>query len=156
MCLDMQFLTFWAWVCACLSLCHPTDYSPPPWSMGFSRQEYWTGLPFPTPGNLPDQGRWLRAKPESLTSISCISWWVLYHYRHLETQASVSKPVKWGSGGCRGLKVIRLWTCPIDSEMPHKYPLLHFSVTSQLLGVWLSSNSLPVIWGLAFSFKCFQ
>ena len=25
-------------------------------SMGFSRQEYWSGLPFPSPGNLPDQG----------------------------------------------------------------------------------------------------
>jgi len=24
--------------------------------MGFSRQEYWTGLPFPSPGNLPDPG----------------------------------------------------------------------------------------------------
>ena len=23
-------------------------------SMGFSRQEYWSGLPFPSPGNLPD------------------------------------------------------------------------------------------------------
>ena len=22
--------------------------------MGFFRQEYWSGLPFPTPGNLPD------------------------------------------------------------------------------------------------------
>ena len=22
--------------------------------MGFSRQEYWSGLPFPSPGNLPD------------------------------------------------------------------------------------------------------
>ena len=25
-------------------------------SMGFSRQEYWSGLPFPTPGDLPDPG----------------------------------------------------------------------------------------------------
>ena len=25
---------------------------PPP--MGFSRQEYWSGLPFPSPGDLPD------------------------------------------------------------------------------------------------------
>ena len=25
-------------------------------SMGFSRQEYWTGLPFPSPGDLPDPG----------------------------------------------------------------------------------------------------
>ena len=25
-----------------------------PLSMGFSRQEYWSGLPFPSPGDLPD------------------------------------------------------------------------------------------------------
>ena len=24
--------------------------------MGFSRKEYWSGLPFPSPGNLPDSG----------------------------------------------------------------------------------------------------
>ena len=27
-----------------------------PLSMGFSRQEYWNGLPFPSPGDLPDPG----------------------------------------------------------------------------------------------------
>ena len=27
-----------------------------PLSMGFSRQVYWSGLPSPTPGNLPDPG----------------------------------------------------------------------------------------------------
>ena len=27
-----------------------------PLSMGFSRQEYWRGLPFPPPGDLPDLG----------------------------------------------------------------------------------------------------
>ena len=27
-----------------------------PLSMGFSRQEYWNGLPFPPPGELPDPG----------------------------------------------------------------------------------------------------
>ena len=27
-----------------------------PLSMGFSRQEYWNGLPFPTLGNLPNPG----------------------------------------------------------------------------------------------------
>ena len=32
-------------------------------SMGFSRQEYWSGLPFPSPGDLPDPG----IKPGSLT-----------------------------------------------------------------------------------------
>ena len=27
-----------------------------PLSMGFSSQEYWSGLPFPSPGDLPDPG----------------------------------------------------------------------------------------------------
>ena len=30
-------------------------YQAPP-SMGFSRQEYWSGLPFPSPGDLPSPG----------------------------------------------------------------------------------------------------
>ena len=38
----------------CLTLCDPTDCSPPPESMGFSRQEYWSGLPCLPPGNLPN------------------------------------------------------------------------------------------------------
>ena len=33
------------------------DCSPPVSSvMGFSRQEYWSGLPFPSPGDVPDPG----------------------------------------------------------------------------------------------------
>ena len=35
-----------------------------PLSMGFSRQEYWSGLPFPPPGNLSDPG----IEPVPLTS----------------------------------------------------------------------------------------
>ena len=27
-----------------------------PLSMGYSRQEYWSGLPFPSPGDLPNPG----------------------------------------------------------------------------------------------------
>ena len=33
-----------------------------PLSMGFLRQEYWSGLPFPSPGDLPNSG----IKPEFL------------------------------------------------------------------------------------------
>ena len=39
----------------CLTLCTPWSVgrqAPP--SMGFSGQEYWSGLPFPPPENLPD------------------------------------------------------------------------------------------------------
>ena len=35
-------------------------------SMGSSRQEYWSGLPFPTPGDLPDPG----TEPTSLKSLA--------------------------------------------------------------------------------------
>ena len=35
----------------------PMDYSPPtPLSLGFPRQECWSGLLFPSPGDLPDPG----------------------------------------------------------------------------------------------------
>ena len=34
---------------SCLTLCNPD-----PLTMGISRQEYWSGLPCPPPGDLPD------------------------------------------------------------------------------------------------------
>ena len=42
---------------SCPTLYDPMDggYQAPP-SMGFSRQEYWSGVPFPFPGDLPDPG----------------------------------------------------------------------------------------------------
>ena len=49
---------------SCLTLCDPwTVAHQAPLSMGFSRQEYWSGLPFPSPGDLPDTG----IKPRSPT-----------------------------------------------------------------------------------------
>ena len=41
--------------------------APP--SMGFSRQEYWSGLPFPSPGDLPDPG--LEPRSPSLQADPC-------------------------------------------------------------------------------------
>ena len=50
--------------CVCLSaqsgnhvpLCNPKDCSQIPLSMRFPMQVYWSGLPFPSPGDLPDPG----------------------------------------------------------------------------------------------------
>ena len=40
---------------SCLTLCNPVDCSlPGSTSTGFSRPEYWSRLPFPPPGDLPD------------------------------------------------------------------------------------------------------
>ena len=45
-----------------LTICDPMDYgSQPPLSVEFSRQEYWSGLPFPSPEDLSDPG----IKPKS-------------------------------------------------------------------------------------------
>ena len=42
---------------SCLTLCNPMDCSlQASLSMGFSRQEYWSELPFPSTGDLPDPG----------------------------------------------------------------------------------------------------
>ena len=50
-------------VCVCVLLSSVQLFATPwtiarqaPLSMGFSRQEYWSGLPFPSPGDLPDPG----------------------------------------------------------------------------------------------------
>ena len=45
------------------TLCDPVAHQAP-LSMGFSRQEYWRGLPFPPPGDRPDPG----TEPTSLMS----------------------------------------------------------------------------------------
>ena len=51
-----------------------------PLSMGFSRQEYWSELPCPPPGDLSKP----RSEPQ-VSYVSCIGRWVLYLWRHLGT-----------------------------------------------------------------------
>ena len=51
------------------TLCDPMDCSPLRFSVhGFSRQEYWSGLPFPSPGDLLNPGM----EPVSLASPASI------------------------------------------------------------------------------------
>ena len=53
--------------------CPWTEALQAPLSMEFSRQEYWSRLPFPSPGDLPDPG----FEPQ-VFCISCIGRWILY------------------------------------------------------------------------------
>ena len=50
-CFSRVWLFVMLWTVACQA----------PLSMGFSRQEYWSGLPFPLPGHLPDP--WIEPSP---------------------------------------------------------------------------------------------
>ena len=81
---EMEFPVL-ASVCSglCRTLCDLMDCSPhqapqAPLSMGFSRQEYWNGLPFPPPGG--------SSQPRNQTHLSCLSCigrQTLYHLSHL-------------------------------------------------------------------------
>ena len=54
-----QQILLWCFMHAqsCLILCDAINTArQAPLSMGFFRQEYWSGLPFPPPGDLPDTG----------------------------------------------------------------------------------------------------
>ena len=64
-----------------------------PLSMGFSRQEYWSGLQFPSPGDLPDPG----LEP------SCNCKRVLYHLSHQGSSTDKDGGVEFsGNASCQG------------------------------------------------------
>ena len=60
---NILFIYFYIYVCVCESFSHVQLLVTPwtiahqaPLSMEFSRQEYWSGLPFPSPGDLLNPG----------------------------------------------------------------------------------------------------
>ena len=71
----------------CLILCNLWIVAhKAPLSMGLSRQEYWNGLPFPSPGDLPNPG----IKPKSLKSpalagvfFTISTTWEAHRYKYL-------------------------------------------------------------------------
>ena len=60
------------------TLCNPVNCI---FRQEFSRQEYWNGLPFPIPGDLPDPGI------NCIFGVSCIGRQILYQQHHLGTSA---------------------------------------------------------------------
>ena len=82
------------WTIACQS----------PLSMGFSRQEYWSGLPFPPPGDLPDRG----IKPRS-AALHCRQ--ILYRLSPRETRLLPRQDTNEGicdQAGCQPKEVIKV------------------------------------------------
>ena len=53
-----------------LTLCDPRDGSPqgPPLSLGFSRQEHWSGLPFPSPMHESEKWKWSPSRVRLFTT----------------------------------------------------------------------------------------
>ena len=59
-----------------------------PLSMGFSRQEYWSGLPYPPPGDLPNPGIQLRLQ------LPLYCRWIIYTLSHLGSPHYITLPLK--------------------------------------------------------------
>ena len=61
---------------SCLTLCDPRDVSPPGFpSLGFSRQEHWSGLPFPSPMHESE-----KVKVKSLSRVRLLATpWIAAH-----------------------------------------------------------------------------
>ena len=71
--LQVVCCVLWLVAQLCLTLCDSMDCSPPgsSLSMGFSRQEYQSGLPCPPPGELPNPG--IEARSPTLQADSLLS-----------------------------------------------------------------------------------
>ena len=84
---------------SCPTLCIPwTITHQDPLSMGFFRQEYWSGLPFPSPGDLPDPG--IEPKCPALEKI-------LYHLSH---QGSIVRVVSTKKDAqCESCELSFIW-----------------------------------------------
>ena len=112
---------------------------------GFSRQEYWNGLPCPPPEDLPDPG----IGPES--HVSCTGRKVIYHQRFLESQGKQTPRVTLGptrskiftiwpftENVCRPQPVVQL--CKLLSLL---YPPIFIDLNPQIY--WLHGISYPMV-----------
>ena len=88
-CTNMKLVVTHVCVLSCVRLLvTPWTVTQAPLSMEFSRQEHWSGLPFPTPGDLLDPGM------EPVSCISCVGKWIRCHWA---TREAVTYVVEWGA-----------------------------------------------------------
>ena len=99
-----------------------------PQSMGFSRQEYWSELPFPSPGDLPDPGIELRSPALQANALTS---------EPREKSINVSpNPPRLGHTGFEGPEP----TGALLAWQSNKTILLYFTQNSAS-GIWFSSSA---------------
>ena len=98
--------------------------------MGFSGQDYWIGLPLPTPEDLPWPRDWTH-----ISCVSCIGRWVLYQLSHQGKPKMLSivprEGAWWGHPWCSGV-----YTASVRSTAKQTWNIVfHFSPFSLIVKI---------------------
>ena len=125
--------------CSVLStLFNPMDCTWAPLSMGFSQQVYWSGLPFPSLGDLPDPG----IEPTSpvspiLTGRFFYRWatWQAPRVGCRDWYSSSLAPNKHKCGNFQQQPNMNSQSCRSEAWWAQLYPLLRVSLSRNLCGV---------------------
>ena len=122
-----------------------------PLSMGFSRQEYWSGVPFPSPGDLPDPGikpgspplqaDWLSYKGSPLyvktnyRETDDMHWHFLMHvyYPAYATSLTLLDPIALEMPSVKARTLFCLLLCP--QGLKHRWANSDFN--NYLLSEWI-------------------
>ena len=140
---------------SCLTLCDPIDGSPPgsP-SLGFSRPEHWSGLPFPSPVHESEKWKWHRSvvSDDSQEPMDCSLPGSYIHgifqARLLEWGAIVQRKVKKKSP-CGHVILLLILTVPrgeplqpprrkVLPEYAQKFPFLWLLIQRRQVGIFQS------------------
>ena len=120
-----------------------------PLSMGFSRQEYWYGLPCPPPGDRPNP----EIKPTSPTSASgCLTtsatWEALVTPWTAETKASLSFTISLSL-----LKLMSIESMMLSNHLILCHPLLLLPSICPRIRVFSNESALHIRWPKYWSFS---
>ena len=118
-------------------LCYVAHQAP--LSMKFPRQEYWSRLLLPTPGDLPN--------PKDQTCVSCIGRWIVCHWATGKPTEEISTFLKRKSMMLKGLSIRHLWKEMLNASWkPTVCTELHWLSTFE---TWVLPLELPIL------FQCF-
>ena len=103
--------------------------------MGFSRQEFWSGLPFPPPGDLPDPG----IEPTSLMSPALTGKFFTSSATWEALAAALDSNKYSGSSECGGLWIftcVCVCVCERERERERKWERSFLKILFSLLSLF--------------------
>ena len=125
--------------CSVLStLFNPMDCTWAPLSMGFSQQVYWSGLPFPSLGDLPDPGIEPTSPVSPILTGRFFYRWAIWQAPRVgcrDWYSSSLAPNKHKCGNFQQQPNMNSQSCRSEAWWSQLYPLLRVSLSRNLCGV---------------------